>query len=396
MARTYSTLAASFKTSELGAILKLAEQPEVISFAGGLPAPELFPIEEMKEVDVQILEKEGQKALQYGPAEGYEPLRQWIAERMGSRYQVQATTENILMVSGSQQGLDILGRVFCDPGDVVLMESPSYLGAINAFRLSGPTFKEVPTDEEGMIPEALEAILKEEKQVKMIYVIPDFQNPTGITWSLERRKAFMDIITKYEIPVVEDNPYGDLRYEGEFLPSLKSMDEKGLVIFSGTFSKIFAPGLRLGWLCADKEVIEKCDILRQSMDLQTASFAQRQTYYFVSQYDLEGHIEKIREVYKKRCHCMIEAMETYFPSEVTFTRPDGGLFAWVVLPEKVNATVMLEKCLKQNVAYVPGACFYPNGGHANTLRLNYSNMNEERIVEGIKRLAGVIKEELEK
>lgn len=300
------------------------------------------------------------------------------------------------MVSGSQQGLDILGRVFCDKNDIVLMESPSYLGAINAFKLSGPTFMEVPTDEEGMIPEALDKILTEQSRVKMIYVIPDFQNPTGITWSLERRKAFMEVITRHEIPVIEDNPYGDLRYEGEFLPSLKSMDTKGLVIFSGTFSKIFAPGLRLGWLCADKDIINKCDIMRQSMDLQTASFAQRQAYYFVKNYDLEAHIKKIREVYKKRCHCMIAAMERYFPKEVSFTRPDGGLFAWVVLPEYINATEMLPVCLKQNVAYVPGACFYPNGGHANTFRLNYSNMNEERIEEGIRRLAEVIKAEMTK
>ncbi len=396
MAVKYSSLAEGFKDSELGAILKLAEQPEVISFAGGLPAPELFPIEEMKQVDVEILEKEGRKALQYGAAEGYEPLRQWIAERMDSRYQVKTSTEEILMVSGSQQGLDILGRVFCDKNDIVLMESPSYLGAINAFKLSGPTFMEVPTDEEGMIPEALDKILTEQSRVKMIYVIPDFQNPTGITWSLERRKAFMEVITRHEIPVIEDNPYGDLRYEGEFLPSLKSMDTKGLVIFSGTFSKIFAPGLRLGWLCADKDIINKCDIMRQSMDLQTASFAQRQAYYFVKNYDLEAHIKKIREVYKKRCHCMIAAMERYFPKEVSFTRPDGGLFAWVVLPEYINATEMLPVCLKQNVAYVPGACFYPNGGHANTFRLNYSNMNEERIEEGIRRLAEVIKAEMTK
>lgn len=254
--------------SEIRELLKLIEKPEVISFAGGLPAPELFPIEEMKEISRIVLEESGIQALQYSTTEGFQPLREQIARRMNSKNKTNVTKDDIIITNGSQQGLDFAGRVFLNEGDVVLCESPSYLGAINAFKSYGSKFIEVPTDKDGMIMEELEKILEVTENVKMIYVIPDFQNPTGITWTLERRKKFIEIISKYEIPVLEDNPYGELRFKGESLPSLKSMDKKGLVIFLGTFSKILCPGYRLGWTCASQNILKKFIFVKQVADLQ--------------------------------------------------------------------------------------------------------------------------------
>ncbi len=394
MAIHFSDVATGLHSSEIRELLKLTEQPEMISFAGGLPAPELFPLEEMKTVDERILKEEGRQALQYGPTDGYGMLRRQISDRMNSVYNCKTTAEDILMISGSQQGLDMVGRVFLNKDDIVLMESPSYLGAINAFRLSGPKFIAVPTDEQGMIPEELDKILAAEKRVRMIYVIPDFQNPTGITWTLERRQKFMEIINRYEIPVIEDNPYGELRFEGEILPSLKSLDTKGLVVFLGTFSKIFAPGLRLGWICAAPAILEKCNMLKQAGDLQTSSFAQRQAAFYIDMFDLDAHIQKIKDVYKKRRDVMLRAIKENFPEEVKYTYPEGGLFMWVTLPEYMKAKDLMLECIEKKVAYVPGDSFYPNGGHYNMFRLNYSNMDEERIELGIKRIAEVIKKHM--
>lgn len=382
----------SLKASEIRELLKLTEEPEIISFAGGLPAPELFPLEEMKKVDVAILEKEGRQAVQYGTTEGYVPLREKIAKRMKQAFQVDCTAQDLVVTAGSQQCLSLLGQVFLNKDDVVLMESPSYLGAINAFQLNFPKFIEVPTDDKGMIPEELDKIMASNDRVRMIYVIPDFQNPTGITWPLERRKAFMEVINKYDVPVLEDDPYGELRYDGESLPSLKSMDKKGNVIFLGSFSKIFMPGLRLGWMVAQPEILDKVIKLKQAIDLQTSSFAQRQASFFIDMFDLDAHVAEIKALYGKRRTLMHESMKKYFPEGVTFTYPEGGLFTWVTLPKGIDAKVLMPKVLAKKVAYVPGSPFYPNGGNENHFRLNYSNMTEDRIVEGIKRLGEVLTE----
>ncbi|ERT57200.1 MULTISPECIES: PLP-dependent aminotransferase family protein [Megasphaera] len=392
----FSDLAMSLKASEIRELLKLTTMPEVISFAGGLPAPELFPLEEMKKVDVEILAKEGQAAVQYGTTEGYNPLREKIAARMKQAFQVDCKAEEIIITSGSQQGLSMLAQIFLNKDDVVLVESPTYLGAINAFKLSFPKFIEVPTDDKGIIPEALEKILAENDRVRMMYVIPEFQNPTGITWPLERRKAVMDIVNKYDFPIIEDDPYGELRYDGDVVPSLKSMDTKGNVIFLGSFSKIFMPGLRIGWMVANPEIIDKMVKLKQAIDLQSSSFAQRQASFFIDMFDLDAHVAKIKALYAKRRTLMCDSMKEYFPEGVTYTFPEGGLFTWVTLPEGMDAKEIMPKVLAKNVAYVPGGPFYPNGGNANHFRLNYSNMPEDRIVEGIKRLAEVLKEEMAK
>ncbi|MFR5470196.1 MAG: PLP-dependent aminotransferase family protein [Romboutsia sp.] len=377
--------------SEIRELLKLIEKPEVISFAGGLPAPELFPIEEMKEISRIVLEESGTQALQYSTTEGFQPLREQIARRMNSKNKTNVTKDDILITNGSQQGLDFAGRVFLNEGDVVLCESPSYLGAINAFKSYGSKFIEVPTDKDGMIMEELEKILEVTENVKMIYVIPDFQNPTGITWTLERRKKFIEIISKYEIPVLEDNPYGELRFEGESLPSLKSMDKKGLVIFLGTFSKILCPGYRLGWTCASQNILKKFIFVKQVADLQASSISQIEVSKFIDLYNLDNHVKKINEVYARRRDLMLETMKEEFPEGVEYTYPEGGLFIWVELPKHLDSRIIMKDCLANNVAYVPGWSFFPNGGTENCFRLNYSNMSDDRIVEGIKRIGLVLR-----
>lgn len=391
MALNYAKRMDNIKASEIRELLKLTQRPEVISFAGGLPAPELFPVEELKRVAKEVLEENGTAALQYGPTEGYEPLREKIVERM-KKVNVDVSVDNILVTSGSQQGLDFAARIFINPGDVIICESPSYLGAINAFKAYEPKFVEVETDDDGMIMEDLEKALKENDNAKFIYVIPDFQNPSGKTWSEERRKKLVELANKYNVAILEDNPYGELRFEGEFLPAVKHYDTEGRVIFLGTFSKIFCPGLRLGWVAADKEVLNKFIMVKQGADLQSSTISQMEVAKFLEIYDIEEHIEKLKKVYKKRKDLMIKTMEEEFPEGVKFTNPEGGLFTWVVLPEHINARELAVKALEKNVAFVPGGSFFPNGGNENTFRMNYSNMDEERIVEGVKRLGEVLRE----
>jgi len=359
-----------------------------------MPAPELFPVEELKRIGVSVMEESGRIALQYSTTEGFPPLRKHIADRMFAKNKIKTDSEHILMTSGSQMGLDFSARVFLNKGDIVLLESPSYLGAVNAFKASEAKFIEVPTDENGMIIKELEKILEKEDRVKMIYVIPDFQNPSGRTWTLKRRQEFMETVNKYEIPVIEDNPYGELRFEKEFVPALKALDTKGLVVYLGTFSKILVPGYRLGWVCAEPEILQKYNFMEQASSLQASTISQMEVSKFMDIYNLDDHIAKIKKIYKQRRDIMLKTMDEEFPEEVRYTRPEGGLFTWVILPEYINAKEMALECLEQKVAYVPGGSFFPNGGHENTFRLNYSCMPEDKIVEGIKRIAAVIKKNL--
>lgn len=383
----------NLKASEIRELLKITERPEVISFAGGLPAPELFPIEAIKRVSQIVLDEMGGQALQYSTTEGYEPLRKWIADRM-KRCGVHLDADNIQITNGSQQGLDLTGKLFLDEGDVVLCESPTYLAAISAFRAYGCSFVEVATDDEGMDIEALEDALKKNDKVKLIYVIPDFQNPTGRTWNLQRRKDVARLAARFNVAVLEDNPYGELRFEGERLPAIKSFDEQGCVLYTGTFSKTFCPAYRIGWVAGDKEIIQKYTLAKQGTDLQSNTLAQMEIATYLKLYDIDLHIAKILEVYKRRRDLILKTMEEEFPDSVTFTRPQGGLFAWVRLPEGVDARAVLVKSLEQNVAFVPGGAFFPNGGGENTFRVNFSNMPEERIVEGMKRLGNVLRQML--
>ena len=381
----------SLRASDIREILKITQRAEVISFAGGLPAPELFPVEEMKQISRLLMEESGRVALQYSTTEGYEPLRQKIAARIGRKFQTQASAEEVMITSGSQQALDFTGKLFLDAGDVVLCESPTYLAAISAFRAYQPEFIDVPTDDDGMIIEELERILATTGNVKLVYVIPDFQNPTGRTWSRERRRRFIETVSRYGVAVLEDNPYGELRFEGEILPSIKSMDREGLVIGTGTFSKTFCPGMRIGWLVAAPPVIEKYVLIKQGADLCTSLRNQMEIDLFMERFDFEGNLVRLTELYRQRRNSMVAALEAMMPEGVSFTRPQGGLFLWVTLPERIKAIDLLKRCLEQNVAFVPGDSFFPNGGVENTLRLNYSNMPEDRIREGVARLAAAIR-----
>ena len=390
MTVTFARRMDGIKASEIREILKLTQQKDMISFAGGLPAPEAFPVEAMQKVTQKVLEKQGSQALQYSTTEGYEPLREKIAERMNRKFATGVQVSNILITCGSQQALDFSGKLFLNEGDIVLCESPTYLAAISALKAYQPRFIAIPTDEQGMVLAELDKTLASQKNVKLIYVIPDFQNPTGNSWSLERRRGFMEIINRYHIPVIEDNPYGELRFENKIIPALKSMDTNGLVIFTSTFSKTFCPGLRIGWIAAEEKFIEKYVLIKQGADLCTSIRSQMEIATYMDDYDFEANVEKLIQLYRVRRDVMIEMLEKNLPQSVTFTHPQGGLFLWVQLPEDIDASELLQDCLKKKVAFIPGESFFPNGGGKNTFRLNYSNMDEMNIREGIKRLIQAI------
>ena len=385
---------ANIKASDIRELLKIAAQPDIISFAGGLPAPELFPVEDMKTALDAVMTEQGRVAMQYGPTDGNLRLREQICERVAAKNNIHTDPGHVFITAGSQQGLDFLGKLFLNPGDYVVLESPSYLGAINAFKQYQPNFVSVPTDENGMIMEELDKVLATTPNVKLIYIIPDFQNPSGRTWPLERRKQFMEIINKYGVPAIEDNPYGDLRFKGEYLPSLKSMDTEGLIVYFGSFSKILSPGFRVGWIIADEKIVEKVNHIAQAAVLQTATINMMAIAKYMDMFDIDAHVAKILPVYKHRCGLMIDTMRATFPKEAKFTDPDGGLFTWVELPEYVNTRELAPKAMAQKVAYVPGSGFYPKGDKNNGMRLNYSCSTDDKIVKGINILADVIKSAL--
>ncbi len=373
-------------------IMKLTEMPDVISFAGGLPDGELFPVEEMKVVTRKILDEQGNMALQYSSTTGIKELREVIANTIMKEAGVETTSDNIMVTCGSQQALEFSGRIFLDKGDVVICESPSYLGAITAFKPYGPKFVEVQMDEQGMIIEHLERALKENPKAKFIYTVPDFQNPTGKTLSVDRRKKMVELAEKYDVLILEDNPYGNLRFEGERIPSIKSFDKYNRVIYHGTFSKIFCPGLRIGWVCTHKEPMEQYILVKQAVDLQTNTMAQKETALYMNMFDIKENVNKITKVYKRRRNLMLKTMEEEFPRDCTFTHPAGGLFIWVTLPQHMDASEVLEKAMEAKVGFVPGIAFFPNGVQRNNFRLNFSSMKDENIIEGIKRLGKVLKD----
>ena len=388
-------------SSVIRELLKLTEQPDIISFGGGLPAPEVFPVKEFQEACNQVLTDHGAQALQYSTTEGYLPLREMIA-RHNARYSVAVNSDNIMITSGSQQALDFIGRLFINRGDYVVVESPTYLGALQAWNAYGAQYISVRADEHGMIVDELEAALR--IGPKFIYILPNFQNPSGSTLSLERRKKLIEIADKYGVPIVEDDPYGQLRYEGEHIPSVVTLDSRyrnendgeysGNVIYLSTFSKLLAPGLRLAWVIAPPQVIRKLVMTKQAADLHTSSFNQHVAYEVAKGGFLDEHVKVIRATYKERRNVMFEMMEEMFPPEVTWTKPLGGMFLWGMLPENVDAADVLKVAIQRKVAFVPGAAFHPNGGGANTMRLNFSFSNPDNIREGITRLGVTLKEAL--
>lgn len=388
-------------SSAIREILKITQLPDVISFAGGLPSPDVFPIEQFSEACEKVLKESGDKALQYGTTEGYAPLREMIC-RHSSRYGIEINPDNVLITSGSQQALDLIGKIFINPGDKILVEAPTYLGAIQAWRAYGAEFVQVETDDDGIIPESLEEGLR--TGPKFMYLLPNFQNPTGRTLTLERRKRIIEIADENGVPIIEDDPYGQLRYEGDHIPPVVVLDDnmrgnnhgsyRGNVIYLSTFSKTLAPGIRLAWVIAPPEARLKLVQAKQGTDLHTATFNQIVAFEVAQHGFLDEHIKVIREVYSKRRNLMIEMIEEYFPTEAQFTRPLGGLFLWATLPEAINTEELLATAVENKVAYVPGSPFYPNEGGLNTMRLNFSNASEDGIHKGMERLGKVLKTEL--
>jgi 2-aminoadipate transaminase len=388
------------KSSAIRELLKIAEQPDIISFAGGLPAPDLFPVDEFKAACISVLENYGTQALQYGSTDGYLPLREMIS-RYTIRLGINLNPGNILITSGSQQALDLLGMVLINPGDHILVESPTYLGALQAWNTYGAEYIPVRCDEYGMCTDELEEALR--KGPKFIYVLPNFQNPTGVTLSLERRKKLVELADRYGVPIIEDDAYGRLRYEGQDLPTVQVIDAKkqeqmsyynGNVIYVSSFSKILAPGLRLAWIIAPPEVIAKLITAKQGVDLHTSTFNQIVAYEVSQQGFLTRHILKIQETYRVRRDAMLESLEEQMPESVSWTHPQGGLFLWMEVPSQIDTIDLLGKALDQKVAFVPGISFYAQGGITNTMRLNYSCCKPEVINEGICRIATLFKKEL--
>ncbi len=390
-------------SSVIRELLKFTEQPDIISFAGGLPAPEVFPVKQFQEACNRVLMEQGAQALQYSTTEGYLPLREMISRHTG-RYSVKVTADNIMITSGSQQALDFIGRLFINRGDYVVVESPTYLGALQAWNAYGAQYISVPSDEHGMLVDQLEEALR--IGPKFIYVLPNFQNPSGSTMSLERRKRLILLADQYGVPIVEDDPYGQLRYDGDHIPSVVYLDSRyrydgdesgeytGNVIYLSTFSKLLAPGLRLAWVIAPPQVIRKLVMTKQAADLHTSSFIQHIAYEVAKGGFLDEDVKVIRATYKERRDVMLEMMEEMFPSEVRWTKPQGGMFLWGVLPEGMDAAEVLKEALVRKVAFVPGTAFHPNGGGANTMRLNFSFSSPDVIREGITRLGTTLKEVL--
>jgi 2-aminoadipate transaminase len=384
------------KASDIREILKLTARPEVISFAGGLPAMESFPVDDIAAAVHACCAQDGASVLQYSTTEGDPELRAEIAARMNRLRGTAVTPDQILVTSGAQQGLDLSGKLFLDRGSTVLCESPTYLAALNAFKVFEARLVAVATDDQGMRPDALAHALRTEPDVRLIYVIPDSQNPSGRTWSMERRRALVELAADAGVVVIEDSPYGEIRFDGDPLPAVASLaDDRTAVVYLGTFSKVFCPGMRLGWVAGPSAIVHKYVLLKQSADLHTSTLSQRVAARYLAANDLDANVARVITMYRERRDAMLAALDEYFPSDASWTRPQGGLFVWVELPRGIDARELLERALAHDVAFVPGAAFFPEPGHDHTMRLNFSAMPPDRIHEGVRRLAAVLDEMLE-
>ena len=395
--RFFSDASHLMKKSAIREILKLTQRPEMISFAGGLPSPDSFPVEDIRRVTAEVLEEEGRAALQYGTTEGDNKLRTLIAERH-RKDGLELALENILITTGSQQALDLCGKIFINRGDVVLCGLPSYLGGLNAFSNYGAMLRGVPLDDQGMRPDLLEktivSLKNEGKTVKFIYIIPDFQNPTGVTLPRARRMEIIRIAERHDLLIVEDSPYRDVRFAGTPEPLMSSLDTHGRVLTLNTFSKILAPGFRLAWVTGHRNIIDRMVTAKQSADLCTPPFVQKITARYMEQGLLDVNLKKTVELYRQRRDYMLSCFRELMPEGVKWTEPDGGLFLFVTLPPEMDAARLLEKAIRRNVAFVCGSVFYCNNEGHNTLRMNFSYSGEKDTHEGISRLAEVIREEM--
>ncbi len=381
----FSERADQLQSSFIREILKITQQPEIISFAGGLPSPLTFPVDEMKVAFDKVLETNGKVALQYGPTDGYLPLRQWIADSLSTNG-ARIIPEQVLMTSGSQQALDLLGKVLIDEGSRVLVETPSYLGALQAFSVYRPEFKSVDTDEHGLVPSSLDPVAA---GARLLYALPNFQNPTGRTLSVERRLELVETCARLGLPLIEDDPYGALSYKGDPLPKMVAMNPEG-VIYMGSFSKVLTPGIRLGYVVAPLPLVRRLELAKQAADLHTSQLTQMVVHEVIKDGFLEQHIPKIRTLYGNQCQVMLDAMAQYFPAGVEWTKPEGGMFIWVTLPKHIDAMKLLDEAIAQKVAFVPGSPFYANEPETNTLRLSFVTVPPERIRAGIEILGKLI------
>jgi 2-aminoadipate transaminase len=394
----FSTRSKGMKASAIRGLLDLINNPEIISLAGGMPDPNLFPKEILGEIAKDVTVNNSGKALQYGPTEGVKPLRETIVKMAHEEGISSVEIDNILVTTASQQGLDLIGRIFIDPGDTILVEAPTYVGGLQAFHAVQANFVTVPLDDDGINTDSMEAKLKEldQKNIKpkFIYVIPNFQNPAGVTMSLERRKKLIEISHARNLVIIEDDPYGDIRFEGDKLPSLIELDNIGNVIDLRTFSKILAPGLRLGWIIADKEVIKKISVAKQGADLCSPSLTQYIADKFVRDGYLEDYLKLVRKTYKVKKDAMLSALEKHFPEECKWTKPHGGMFVWASTPDYIDTDALFIEAVQEKVAYVIGSAFYPYGEDKHHMRLNFTLSTLEQIDEGIKRLGNLLKKKI--
>lgn len=381
----FSERAQQLKSSAIREILKVTMRPDIISFAGGLPSPETFPVERMRAAYDSVLSRQGKVALQYGPTDGYAPLREWVADSL-SIDGAKILPDQVMMVSGSQQGLDLLAKILIDERSKVLVETPSYLGALQAFSLYQPEFVSVPTDDAGLLPDAVSTI---GQGARLLYALPNFQNPTGRSLSLDRRLSLVDTCARMGLPLIEDDPYGALSYSGDPLPKMLTMNPNG-VIYMGSFSKVLTPGIRLGYVVAPQPLIRKMEQAKQATDLHTAQLTQMVVHEVIKDGFLKQHIPTIRKLYADQCQAMLAALAEFFPVSVTWTRPEGGMFIWVTLPKHIDSTQLLAEAIAQHVAFVPGAPFYANTPEHNTLRLSFVTVPPGKIREGIAKLGKLI------
>lgn len=387
----FSEKVSSLQASAIREILKNTGKPGVISFAAGSPASEAFPIEKFQNISESILKNNPMAVLQYSITEGYGELREAVKKRLISLNCFDPEIDDIIITSGAQQGNELASKVMCDSGDTMICESPSFIGSLNAFRSYGVKLEGIPMENDGMNVEVLEETLKKSK-AKLLYIITNFQNPTGITTSFEKRKSIYDLCKKYGVLILEDNPYGDLRFEGENIPSIKTLDNDGIVLYSGTFSKILAPGLRVGYIAGPKEVIQKCVVCKQVADVHTNIWAQLLCNEFLKRYSLDEHINSIKSVYKRKCDLMDSGMKEHFSSDVTWNKPEGGMFIWAKLPDDIDAVAFCKKAIDDcKIAAVPGSAFVINDEKLNYFRLNYSTPSDEDIVKGIEILGKLTK-----
>jgi len=395
MSIRYARRMSRVRPSAIRDLLRHGSDPSITSFGGGYPDPSLFPIEELHSVFDELLVETNARALQYTTSNGLPELREQIAGRL-TRSGLATSADDVLVIQGGQQGLDLAAKLVLDAGDTVVTEDPTFLGALIAFNPCEPTYAAVPMDDDGMDTDHLEEVLAANPDAKMIYTVPDFQNPTGVSMSLRRRERLLELAGAHDLLVVEDSPYRELRYDGEHLPTLRSLDTEGRVIYLGSFSKILAPGMRLGWAVADPEIVEKLGLLKLAADTQSSTLNMAATSAYLRGYDIDAHIARALPVYRRKRDLMLATMEQTFPAEVSFTRPQGGLFVWVSFPEEIDAAALLRDRLlpEAKVAYVPGATFFPVTQQHHHARVSFSGVPDDRLVEGISRFGRLLHETL--